>query len=508
MSNRGLLRHFRELIAVKNSLTVLLAISIFCLSFLSFSCGTSTKAGSVDSFKSDLQSRDFSLQEGKLEYFDLFAMSEAGLLANANYNNAGVPYLVPKLPLAPGQTAPPLVTDAPINPANKGLYVDYRIRPDEAIVLVGQTPPKCAYFGFDGNVITRWSEQEGTPVIVFANYGDALNQAVIRTDGPADDPYQRNTMIIVSADKGVAESIRAAAQNAGYADDIINDYPIPSQMLKLGLDGNSDTLALVLRFAYPEDTQTGQEYLDNANMQVFRVTPNTPPESAPFDLPTSRVRGTGDFREFALTETAEQLRQSILTKYGNFAVTELVTTTFFPTPPGQEMPGGGIQIGTGADVVDGLVGLQENQNLHGPGRDALYLGTTQFTLADNPNEFVIVYGINHAAIGRATYASFSVYGPQQANGVVNAWNGMYEGTAEEYLPGNPNAKYFYVWKIARQANGDPHTTEVPFDQGIYGIDLDKPMFVGFRLYLQPETMTGPIATETYFDRVIKFSGKT
>lgn len=171
------------------------------------------------------------------------------------------------------------------------------------------------------------------------------------------------------------------------------------------------------------------------------------------------------------------------------------------------MVGGGNQLAGGADAADGLVGLQEKQNLYAPGQDALYLGTTQFTLAADPNEFVIVYGVNHAAIGRTTYTSFSVYGPEQANGVASAWNGMYTGTAEEYLPGNPDAKYFYVWKIARRANGDPRTTEVPFNQGVYGIDLDKPMFLGFRLYLQPETRTGPIATETYFDRIIKFSGK-
>jgi hypothetical protein len=83
---------------------------------------------------------------------------------------------------------------------------------------------------------------------------------------------------------------------------------------------------------------------------------------------------------------------------------------------------------------------------------------------------------------------------------------MYEGTVEEYLPGNPDAKYFYVLKIARRANGDSQTTEVPFNQGINDIDLTQPMIVGFRLYTDPETRTGPIAYETFFDRAIKFSG--
>jgi len=34
------------------------------------------------------------------------------------------------------------------------------------------------------------------------------------------------------------------------------------------------------------------------------------------------------------------------------------------------------------------------------------------------------------------------------------------GTAEEYIPGNPAAKYLYVWKMARDCDGDGNCTEV------------------------------------------------
>jgi hypothetical protein len=33
------------------------------------------------------------------------------------------------------------------------------------------------------------------------------------------------------------------------------------------------------------------------------------------------------------------------------------------------------------------------------------------------------------------------------------------------------------------------------------------MFLGFRLYLEQKTKTGPIASELYLDRAIKFSKK-
>jgi hypothetical protein len=463
--------------------TIVIACLLLCVSMFPISCG-SAKPGSAGELKNALEKAGFTVQEGKLGAVDIFSMVQAGVLTNGNYQNAGAAYLAPKLPPAPGQTAPCYFSDAAVNQADQGLFIDYRIEPDEAVVLAGKTPPECAYFGYDADIVTRWNEATGEPARIFGNYGDPINPLVIKTDGSADDPYERNTMIIMTADKGIDSKVKEAAGNAGYSQDIINEYPIPSQLLNLGLDQGSDTLMLLHRFAYPADQKAGSDYLANPTMSVFRVTPKSAPKPDLYEMPTGRVRGNGDYKELALSHKVEELRQAILKKYGNLASQDFTTS-----------PWG----------ADGLDGIQEMQPAYGPGRDAQYLKTTEFTLPNDPNEFIVVYGINHAAIDKATYSSLVVYGTQQNNGVASSWNGDYAGTAEEYLPGDPDAKYLYVWKIARNSNGDTHTTVVPFNKGIYGIDLDVPMFVGFRAYLEKDTKTGPIATELYYDRAIKFS---
>jgi len=81
------------------------------------------------------------------------------------------------------------------------------------------------------------------------------------------------------------------------------------------------------------------------------------------------------------------------------------------------------------------------------------------------------------------------------------------GTADAYLPGNPNAKYLYVYKIARHSNGDPHCFEVPTGPGAYGIRLDQPLFITWRSYLEAATKTGPSYSEIVYDRAIKFDTK-
>ena len=93
------------------------------------------------------------------------------------------------------------------------------------------------------------------------------------------------------------------------------------------------------------------------------------------------------------------------------------------------------------------------------------------------------------------------------NGVGAIEDPVFNGTAKEYLPDNPNAKYLYVYKIARNCTGDPNCFEVPNGPGAYGIALDQPLMIVWRLYLEKSTKTGPSYNEIVYDRAIKFDPK-
>ena len=118
-----------------------------------------------------------------------------------------------------------------------------------------------------------------------------------------------------------------------------------------------------------------------------------------------------------------------------------------------------------------------------------------------------IYGINHVATGKAAYSNFAVYGANLWNGVGSINDPDFNGTAEEYLPDNPNAKYLYVYKLARNCNGDPHCYMVPTGLGAYGIGLDQPICILWRSYLEEATKTGPSYSEIVYDRAIKFDSK-
>lgn len=144
---------------------------------------------------------------------------------------------------------------------------------------------------------------------------------------------------------------------------------------------------------------------------------------------------------------------------------------------------------------------------------------------------VVVYGVNHAATGLATYSSLSVYGDwltSQCSPPASQfaywygcgdpiWNGVagmvskdFGQSAERYLPGHPLARYLYAVRLLRTPptdSSEKHWVVVPSesDRGSsYRIALDRPITVGYRAYLNPATSAGPDYGDIIPDRALWF----
>jgi hypothetical protein len=468
--------------------------------------------GDVNAFKQALEQDGFTVQQGGLAYFDFMKIYDKGVLPAAYGNNPATKYLAYVVPPASGHKV-----DAAILKIMKALGVNANItpfpslRPDEAIVFVGRTPPECRYFSYDQYLIDRTYGNETR--WIWADLTDTINHLDIKTEGTPNgspgNPYNQTTIIVTTADKGIDQRIRAAAESAGYSDGIINTQVIPSAMLKMGVENYSDTFAVFIRPSLFSDPLAGDAYITNKPAAVFRVTPNESMKLDPYSMPELKVRGTGT-TEFDLMDDLEELRTAILNKYDESNATELPTSIWGPV---------------------GCDGMQRGINVLGPNSDVCALWTANqtmssptppwpnlpqyysflrnppITLGNNTNEFIIVYGVNHAATGKAVYENIALYGADVWNGVGMVTDSEFNGTAEGYLPNNPNAKYLYVYKIARNCGDDPHCYELPYGPGGYGIRTDQPLFISWRLYLEKATKTGPSYSEIVYDRAIKFDPK-
>lgn len=439
--------------------------------------GSPGGTGDAAKFKTALEEKGFTVEEGEMKYVDLFQLCSEGKIPSCYGNNADNPYLVTFLPQAPGEVVPD----------NTSWIGQFQLRPDEAFVIVGKTPPQMTYFSYRSYLLKRYYEEDGGYRLIFASLGDSNNNLTVKTsgtpDGTSGNPYNADTMIISTADRGTDGKVREAAMSAGYSSSLINTDVIPSSMLKMGLGVGYDTFSFVHRIAQFGNQEECLQYRDNPPVKVFRIRPQVQAALNPFTTPELRTRGNGT-TEMDYVDAMEDLRQAILTKYSDLEAKEL--DTFQGIPEGYEA-------------------IQTGSNALGDNRDTVYLATDSFLLPNNKDSFVIVYGINHTEVGKSSYSNITVYGMQYLNGVGGASNLDFPGSAAYYLPDNKMAKYLYAWKIARQADGHPYCYEVPYGQDAYGVELTEAMKVAARAYLEKETKTGPAYVELLWDKAIKFS---
>ena len=451
--------------------------------------------GDVDTFYSALEKSDFTLKPAPFIHVDLIKLYEAGKLANAAGNNAGAPYkgLFGAAPANLEMKDIKQLSGAQEKVDNllysiPGLIQGWQLNPDEAVVLVTKTPPECTYFSYVGFIFNKYYEKEKQRKWVWTSFNDTLNNLTIKTSGTPDgakgNPFNQETIIIITADKGIDQRIRNLAVSAGYAESIINTYIIPSSMVKLGTGPEFDTIVVGQRMALFADEKAGQEYVNTVTIGI-KVTPKSTVKLDPFPAPELRVRGTGK-TEVDFQPAIEELRKAILAKYSDLAVKELNTYVW---------------------LSESYDAVQTETYVAGESRDTVYLRSDTLTLGDDPDEFAIVYGVNHAATGKATYANCNFYGEAGWNGVTGIYNTEYARSAEPYLPGNPLAKYLYVCKFARSCGSDKTCIAVPTGPKAHGVGLDEPAFIGFRAYMEPATRVGPINTELLYDRVIKFNAR-
>lgn len=147
----------------------------------------------------------------------------------------------------------------------------------------------------------------------------------------------------------------------------------------------------------------------------------------------------------------------------------------------------------------------------------------------------VVYGVNHAATGLATYSSFGVYGDWKLNscrhpvpffvygcgdpiwnGVASMTNHKFAGSARRYLPHDPLARDLYAITVVRARsecpNGanDPYCLVVPRvkrgkrPSSATVIGLKDPLMIGYRAYLNPHTRSGPSYRDVIPDRAVLF----
>lgn len=374
----------------------------------------------------------------------------------------------------------------------KQLSGQFHLDSREAVVLIGLTPPPEKYFSITPYL---WSRvyPDGSRKNVTATLGDSVNVATVDTVGPT--PFNAPVALIFTPDRTTEARVRAALRRAGYPAAIINTVIFPASMLNLVRGETADLLMIAMRNAIWTDPAAGSDYVNNPPLSVFRVTPRYQATANPFPAPPLRIRGTGR-TEMDLANKLSALRQGIVAANPGLHAVDI---TQIPM------------------CYEGYDLIQRGLEWCGDSRDAFYVGAgipeydpiNRITLADD--EFLMVFGPNHVATGKATYMNINVYASETAKltlGAIDDRTFTGKGTATPYLPaGDPDADLMYAYKISRNCGGEANCLQLTVPDGCTRLTLDDTTLLGVftRMYLEPETRIGPAMPEILYDRVIKFS---
>jgi hypothetical protein len=454
-----------------------LGLAWISLSLCAFSQPPGQDGRALAAFQNALKQDGFDVNPGAAAAINLVAawcISTPGVDSALYSNNQ--PYLqllVPKSAQDPGQ-----------------LTSIFQLGPEEAIVLIGLTPPPERYFGFYPFLRTK-VKPDGTRQPLWATLGDAVNNATVKTIGPT--PFNSPVALIFTPDKGTDARVRAALQRAGYPAAIINTVVFPASMLNLGHGQTADELMILMRNAMWLNRTNGDAYIQNPPLHIFRVTPHTETIANPFPAPRLRVRGTGQ-TEMELMNKLGQLRKGIVKANPGLYPRDLTTQVA---------------------AYEGYDYIQRGIDPWGDARDSLFLSagyvpefgsTDEITLADD--EFLMVYGVNHVATGKATYHSVNVYSSKEGKvpiGVVE--DPAFSDSAAPYLFDDPAAaKLMYAFKVSRNCGGQSNCVPLAID-GCPRVTIGPNTVLGLfvRMYLEPATKVGAAMPEVLYDRVIKFS---
>lgn len=494
--------------------------------------------------KNSYVNKRYWVKEGSFYYFDI---KDAANLINTIGNSMGL-----------NPASPYGMVLAPMHPQDKysrenllvpgsNLSMRFRMRSDEAIVIIGISPPKSRFFSYIPYLASRdFNNQE--PLAKIGNkifnaisakmlegvnttvdtsrynyqgsfdYVPPLNDEVINTSkklsGNADGAF----VIIVTADQNLDISlINELKKNIfpkyGINPDVVNTIHVPADVLNMGFKNESDDFQIINRFAYVENKTLGDLYISNPPIKVLRIVPNIPENnfSKKFSFVNMPPKDTG------ISE--EEYNESL------FALADAVKLAEFKSSRY-------LNSSARSTTLAGYLWLFEKCTKIGAGcggddQDAAYFSSlVMFNLTNTSDDFVVIVGMNHNATGKASYNNFVFYDLKYGMGIGSISQDNFFGSARKYLPYidglnvsasvkdklKQNIDKFTAYKFSRVCGNESYCYTIPYNNYICvnsttgkvyacgtpadaGVDSGVEIAVPERVYDDPLTNFGPSYNE-------------
>jgi len=228
-----------------------------------------------------------------------------------------------------------------------------------------------------------------------------------------------------------------------------------------------------------KNNTAGQAYLNSTFGYVFKAqaNPSLPPDNFPY--PTFRKESLTP-NEHVLQSSLNNLEDAIVTRFDTYEVEIAFSVDLFAI------------IG----YENGWSCINKSMECWGDNRDSRYRESVRgMNLSLNTDDFIIGLGVIHTNFNKATYTSLSVYWLEKTMGVGGVVDTQMDGSANTYIPNDPNNKYLYAYKFSRNcSSSEQYCYTVPYE--FPGVPLNQTIRFIERAYVEPTTLVGPTYNTT------------
>jgi len=414
---------------MKSSTSLLLNTLIICVIFNNVIRGYDIQA------IEEALNQDFNVEQGT---FFLFNVSDCLNLPTCFGNNPQSPYIEYNFTSWNGRTG--------------------QLRSDEAIIAIQARPPTCRYFGYTPYIITRTTGS--TPTMLFASLSDTLNMNTVKNGADG-------TIAIVSSANLNVSSYLVDLLEKFLLPNSTNILPLPGSALNMGLESGKETFGYLSRYALFQNPSQGLAYLKNIPGYLFKVSPKTPQENHEFPYPTYRPQGPTSVNENRFQNSLSNLVAAIKSSESGFGLVQ-------PAIDIEHLIG----------YENGFTCINKSINCEGDNRDARYLRVGSIYLQNSTDSHVWVVGVQHHVTGKAVYTAVAAYDQDHQLGVLSVPDIEMKGSANVFIPNDPNVNALYAIKFARIClSSDLYCFRIPVE--FPGVPLNAPISFTERVYVEP-----------------------
>lgn len=356
--------------------------------------------GYSSKIKSEL-ANDYSIYEGTHMLYSLnICPLGISLWGNCFGANPAAPYIVPAYEMAEGEYLDLSYGEFPDIEVDGTLYRSIlRYHETEARVLIVNTPPRAAYWGYQTYLFSRFGTPSSSLISsslpdtyspspgrysVFNSISNPINIFQVKEQMELENPWGGQTIAIIStADQDTATDVKNSLLNQGFEE---NQIFIESFAPKtMGLDSSADDFFTLMRYALPE-LEASKDYYENPIFKNFRVIAKNRTNTNSFEDQILDARSANDESSLSLglLELASKVRSKVFSSSSQ---------KFFISP---------ISLG-----IDTYNCIEDRTNCLGDTRDTdTYLISVNFTL--DQDETIVIVGVNHTKTENGSYVSLSI----------------------------------------------------------------------------------------------------